>query len=477
MSAIANRNGAAWLAQAAFCICVGVALAVNPQLGLILAVAAVGVFALAAPPYWWVLSALIASLTFKGLVTLGALPSVATYLDLPLAWGALAAALMRGRDDYNRFAAKYLRWLALLSVAVLAAWIMNPSELIRPIVYLFLLGQPFAIVAALLVAPPSPKARKVLLGAAAVLIAVQVPLAYFQFATHANPDDVQGTLLGAGAGAHVMSAVVAVGAFWVLSGIRNRFSWWRLALVTLMLGVLFIADAKQVIFALPAFVLGVSILASRLVFAVRSLAAIIAIVGLVSLPAGQIAVRYLESNRSGQSGKQATAEFIWRSAKSDPPSLVFGNGPAETVSRAAFMTTEGFLQPDSPIRVLQLAPAKAALEAQGLALARSGGGTSANTGVSSALGVFGDLGLFGALAYAGLVVLTLKKLRRYVSPEGQAAAGGWAMFVVLGFVFDWWEQPPLSVLLALLAGVALTSSAADSLELSSEPTGGGRRAR
>ena len=35
-------------------------------------------------------------------------------------------------------------------------------------------------------------------------------------------------------------------------------------------------------------------------------------------------------------------------------------------------------------------------------------------------------------------------------------AAGFAMFAVLGVVFDWWEQPPFSVFLAVLAGLALT---------------------
>jgi hypothetical protein len=35
------------------------------------------------------------------------------------------------------------------------------------------------------------------------------------------------------------------------------------------------------------------------------------------------------------------------------------------------------------------------------------------------------------------------------------AAGAWAMFAVLGFVYDWWEQPPFSVFLAVISGLAL----------------------
>ena len=78
--------------------------------------------------------------------------------------------------------------------------------------------------------------------------------------------------------------------------------------------------------------------------------------------------------------------------------------------------------------------------------------------MSSTLGVFGDLGIFGLSAYVGLLVSLFLGLRREVSPEGKAAAAGFALFMVLGLVFDWWEQPPFGVVLGVLAGLALTAS-------------------
>jgi hypothetical protein len=72
--------------------------------------------------------------------------------------------------------------------------------------------------------------------------------------------------------------------------------------------------------------------------------------------------------------------------------------------------------------------------------------------------VLGDLGLFGVVAYLGLFLSVYLALRRTPGPAAVAAAGGWAMFGVLGLVFDWWEQPPFSVFLAVLTGLALTTS-------------------
>jgi len=85
----------------------------------------------------------------------------------------------------------------------------------------------------------------------------------------------------------------------------------------------------------------------------------------------------------------------------------------------------------------------------------SGGGTSFNSLLPSALGVFGDLGTLGLLTYGTLALSLFHRLRREKAAEGVAAPSGFALFLVLGLVFDWWEQPPLGVVLGILAGLSL----------------------
>ena len=80
---------------------------------------------------------------------------MATYVDLPLAWGALAVGLLKRRPS-SPLLTRHLRWLAALGLAVVLAWAFHPSEVLRPVLYLALLGEPFAIVGALLADPPSP---------------------------------------------------------------------------------------------------------------------------------------------------------------------------------------------------------------------------------------------------------------------------------------------------------------------------------
>jgi hypothetical protein len=378
-------------------------------------------------------------------------------------WGALLVALLKQRPR-SRLATRLLWWLAALALAVLLAWAFNPSEVFRPVVDLMLLGEPFAIVIALLLDPPSERGRRVLQGAILILVLVQIPFAAFELIKLGPGDKIQGTLYGAGAGAHVISAVAVVGATWLLAGgARNSLGAFRMPLAAALVCMPFIADAKQVIVALPATVLAVSWRGrpgalTRIALAAGSVAVLF-----LFIPAGSTSERFIEQARHGKGGKQAAAGFVWHQLSADPASIVFGKGPAETVSRAGFMTTPGFQKSGfqnakSPLAVLGLKPAVIATEAQRSAFAASGGGTSFNTGVSSALGILGDLGVFGLAAYSGVLLSFFVRLRRDTSPEAVAAAAGFAMFLVLGLVFDWWEQPPFGVLLGALAGLALSKT-------------------
>jgi hypothetical protein len=104
-----------------------------------------------------------------------------------------------------------------------------------------------------------------------------------------------------------------------------------------------------------------------------------------------------------------------------------------------------------------MAPARYAAAAEATAKTRAGGGTSFDSGLSSALGVFGDLGVIGFAAYAALLGWLLHTLTQQRSREATSAASGLAMFALLGLVFDWWEQPPMGIVVGVLIGLALCS--------------------
>jgi hypothetical protein len=451
------RVAGLWLSGAIAAGGLGFAVGVNEQVGFVATGVAIGLIALGAPATYWVAAALLASLTFRGLVTAGVLPSAATFADIGLAWGALAAALLRSvRPSRPLPSVSQLRWLALLAAASFLSAFFAATEPTRPILYVALLGQPFAIVAALILDPPSPTQRRTLVRLAVGLVVTQIPLALWQAATLGLGDAVQGTLAGAGAGAHTMSAVALVGAVWIAVSRHVRLGR-RLALVAILLLIPFLADAKQVLLALPAIAVVGSWRRPKDVL-LRAGAVVTALVLLfVVYPSGDTAASFLERAAAGRAGKAEVARLVWANAREDPVTLVVGNGPATTVSRAAFMTTDLLLRTHSPLHVFGLAPAQFAIHAEHAAADVSYGGTSFNSGQSSALGLFGDLGLVGTVAYVGLLLSLIPQLRRNRSPEAIAAAAGFAMFAVLGFVFDWWEQPPFSVFLATLAGLALAT--------------------
>ena len=232
---------------------VGALVALNYQLAFLAVVFVLCAGALAVPAGYWAIAALIAAVTFRGLVGVGALPSVATYLDIPLVWGALVAALLRTRlgQARPRWARRNLRWLGALALAMLVSWAFSSAELLRPIAYFVLLAEPFALVIALVLDPPSGHLRHLFGRVLLALIIVQIPLAFWQAAVLGTRDPVQGTLYGAGAGAHTMSAVVVVGAIWI--GVNTRYPLlWRCVAVGFLALIPFLADAKQVIFVLPA---------------------------------------------------------------------------------------------------------------------------------------------------------------------------------------------------------------------------------
>jgi hypothetical protein len=440
-------------------VLLGAGIAVNPQLAFLAALAILGVAGLAAPASVWVLAALVATMTFKGLTTLGLLPSVAAFVDIPLAWSALLVALLNGRQ-WSPFVRSQLRWLLVLAVAVMLAAAFNGSQVLRPILYLALLGTPFAIVGALVADPPSARMRSALEWSLLALVLVQIPFAALQLVTLGPADDITGTLYGASAGPHVVSAVIVVGAIWILVGGRRQgLGLFRLPLVALLITIPFVADAKQVIVALPAIAIAATWRAGRLAFVARAALVIAAVVTLFAfVPAGRQAATFIDQNRSGEGGKQATASLVWAKLREDPVSLAVGKGPAETVSRAAFMTTSVLQKEDTPIKSLGLEPAVIAEEAWAAVTHAPQLETSLNSGVSSMLGVLGDLGVIGFAAYAGLLVSLFVGLRSETSAEGIAAASGFAMFIVLGLVFDWWEQPPFGIVLGVLAGLSLSAT-------------------
>jgi hypothetical protein len=447
-------------------LAIGVLVVKAPPIAFALAVGPAVILMTTRSPTVWVASAVIVAVTFRGLVELGLAPGYAQFAHVPLAWGALCVALIRGQQ-HSALAHRVGVWLGVLGLAVAASALLNHSEFLRGPAYLSILAEPFAIVLALLIEPPTRKERMLLVRTCFVLIAVQIPLAYFQAVTLGLGDSVQGTLYGSGAGAHVMAALVIVGAFWYVGRTTRLFSPIAIAVLAVMAGVLVMSDAKQVMFALPAALIGQRLFSSRAIaIGAIALALIYIVIHFQPLNSHYV-VPYLDRAWSGETGKTAVAEMIWHEATADAGTFVFGQGPAATVSGAAYETVPAYQAQQSSLAALGLAPAQTAIDAEQIAAAvvRAKGKSAYNepfaldsldSGTSSGVGLFGDLGLLGFVVYSALFLTVFINLRRRKSAEGLAAASGFAMLIVLGFIHDWWEAPALTVLLGTLAAVSLT---------------------
>ena len=437
---------------------VGALIAWSSDLGLVLAAAVFMAGGLAMRAWMWAVITVLFALLSPAIANLDLGPTVVKFFDIPFAWAGLASALLRthvrrAENETGRAIGRVVvGLLGLLALAVGLSFAFHPAEFLRPLVYFLLIGQPFALVAALLLDPPAPRARRYVEHVFLGLALVQVPVALIQATRLGLADHVQGTLYGKGAGSHLLGGVAIVAGTWILTreGTRREVKFAAIALFALPL----LADAKQAVLAAAAIGL---LAASRR----RAIPAGVIVAGLIGAslllyPAGRIAVAFVERARAGQWGKIAAAEMVMTALRRSPADMALGLGPATTVSRAAFMTTPLLLHEDSPLRALGLEPADFAIAAEAEAVRLSGGQTSFNSAQSSALGVLGDTGIAGLGVYLALIAILIRACLRNGTAEGRAIAGMWCMWLLLGVVFDWWEEPPFTIPIALLTGLHLS---------------------
>jgi hypothetical protein len=290
------------------------------------------------------------------------------------------------------------------------------------------------------------------------LALVQIPIAVYQAATVGLADPVQGTLYGKGSGAHLLGGVAVLVGMWLLAKRPRPKAGQALAASGLLL-LPILADAKAILLA--AVPVGLSMLRSRRAIVTRAvvIGGLLLVVGLYS--AMPVAFGFVDRAGGGRWGKIVSAQLVFAQLRQSPESMLFGLGPASTVSRASFMTTSVSAEGGSPLHALGLHPSPFALSADLEANAFSGGGTSFNSAESSAIGVFGDLGSVGLAVYLLMVLAIVRQLLGRQTLRGRATAAMWVMFLILGVVFEWWEEPPFAITLALLTALTLTEEADD----------------
>ena len=418
-------------------------------------------------PVTWIALALALPWTSRLLTVWGPAPRFLDFMDFPLVLVAFLFAGLRYLDSDRRLTAaqrKIGRRLLLVTVVIALSWAFNGLAEPQRLVAAWVLAlEPFLILVAVVIAPMTTRERRMLLVLTATLLCGQLLFSLGEIATGGVGDDVKGTLLAAGAGHHVSAGGLAIGFFILARQPVPKLLTAAFGALTLL--VLVIADAKQILFALPLALLvlgisgrkrttGTSLVGGLVAGAVMAAASVYA---LLSYQASATAFDFVDRSTTNQTGKFAVAEALWADVSSSAAGVVFGLGPGETVSRFSFLTTPALLKEGSPVTLLGLHASRGAERYNEIAF--SGpftGGSSFTSAQSSMLGILGDYGLAGVLAFGVLIFAVIGALLRAEDRRLRSSAlASWALLLPLAVVFDWLEQPPFTLAVMVISGLAL----------------------
>jgi hypothetical protein len=410
----------------------------------------------------WATGALVITVLSEVLARSGVLPDIATFADFGFVYLALAAAVLRGGLRWTPAARRLAFALAAFLMIVCMSAILHRAELLRPLTAFSIWAESFVLVLLFLLDPPTEVERRRLFACFTVLIAIQLPFVVVQAATMGTGDQAKGTT----SSAHTVAALTGLaGLALVIWGYERSAGTGLICLLAAapyLAVVPLLAEAKQVMFALPVAIL-VLVATTRQLSRKLMMAAVLAallVYLLTSTPAGQLGASFLGRASSGTSGKLAGFGVAVDEMRTEWMNLGFGLGPANGLSRTALLTADTHaLREGAPLGRLHLKPAEIATQAEAEArIARGEDDSSFNSAISSATGLVTDLGAVGVVAFVWLLasaLIPLVERRRQVL--ARVALAGWALSIPLALTFDWWEQPPFMVPLAVLTGLAITS--------------------
>lgn len=290
---------------------------------------------------------------------------------------------------------------------------------------------------------------KVRLRSFAIWIAIaQIPFVLSQFASSGIGDLVQGTLVGQGAGHHIMGAITAAAGWMLLFTAKRRSGVWvLLGLALIGLGVL--ADAKQVYGALIAAVLLASVFqlrsrrtAATLLMPAAILLAIVFASAQFYAPMERVLNQQIVAQVTGDKVEQAT-DII---GELGIDNALLGLGAGNGLSRTSLASVSGYgnvpplLMGDTPSTI-------AVRELRGF---DTGGASSVDSPFSSWLGIYTDSGVLGLVMYLVLAFLVWKRLKSSSESHKKSSYMLLAFAALLGFIFTWLEEPAFTVFLAVL---------------------------
>ncbi|MGH2756363.1 MAG: hypothetical protein ACRDI3_01080 [Actinomycetota bacterium] len=408
---------------------------------------------------------LLSSVTSRGLVDSLGFPGIINYLHYPIAVAFAIAACFRPHHE-TRARKPAARWLIGLLLVTLLSAVFNATHVWRIVLFLTIVGEPLLIIWAIVRwGPVEPAERRTLLVLGALLL-LQVPIGISQGLSLGWADPVQGTLVGQGAGAHLLGGLFGIGIFVLAAGLVTK----RIPAIVglfgggIALGMIVAASVMQVLAAIGLGLVVAVILGSRGGTSetgqprVNSKSLFGIVVVLAMAVAGGMLIRALVPHLDQRIDivlGLTESKQVRMVTEREGQSFWVGSGPGTSASRASLLLTPAQLQEDSPLRALNVPPTSLALHLAAQALAYGG---SAESPASSALGIYGDLGLLGAV----FTLIFLVAIWREVGANGSwlalAAQGSLVMVFALSFVDNWLEYPEFTVPLGVLLGLALGGS-------------------
>lgn len=427
------------------------------------------------PAYIWVGAAVLSATLSRLVVAIDLAPSMLNFVHFPLTLGAVFVAVVYGTHRSAAATSIAVGALALLLLSLIS-WLFNGGEFLRPVLNWLVFLEPFFIIYALTGSRLQAHQRTELWVLVLAITFLQLPLTIWQKLTvgSMDPDLVQGTFIGLGAGHHVAGGVALLGTLVCTArGLSTTATMQRLAWLTagaLLFIIPVLSDAKQNIAAfLP--VLGLLLVS----FHVRWVA-LMAAVPVLALTLFIAFTTYeplqaITSSSSVERGLQAKTQgmrIVANHLSENPAGWPFGLGPGNSVSRVALMGMERYLKPDSPVALLGLGLAPTTQQIWQMGAEASQGwlfsGSSVWTGISSWIALLGDLGLMGLSLYLWMSWTLWRHLQAiHRHWQTTAAKSVLLMTSLLGLIYSWLEEPAFTLLVALVVGLGLTvaSDAAD----------------
>lgn len=411
----------------------------------------------------WCVLMLLATVAARAPTTLLGLPAILEFshygVALAFAYAAAGRPKLTGRTNSGK-------WLWVLLVLTVASALANASHPMRALFFIVILGEPLLVIWCIERWGTDELSERRLGVFLVLLMAIQVPIGLWQGLTMGWNDPVQGTLMGHGAGAHVLGGLFALTAIVAAAGVQGHRipALYALGAGAVALGMIGAAGAMAVLV-----LTGISLAIIPLTGSsgsgsgktprIRASALLVAVLGTFgALYFAQLLLPDLVTRATKliSFGAFPETDIIEERLRDDPARLILGSGPGTSGSRASLLLTAPEFEQGSPLAALQLPPTEIGLELRKKDdIARQRYGGSAETTASTALGFIGDLGLAGLVSLVALYAAVWGKAGQKGTWLAAAVRASICLISMLMFLDNWLEYPEFVIPLAMMIGFGI----------------------